>query len=144
MLAIGRRKNIYRHQSATEEENIFGCLEVVWHGMLQEMMSIMERRSIGKLMQQSRTVAFWTLTLETNLIVQVSIFTDCTHFLIQNRWIMFLMDIILETTMIVSITRMKCLFVHLSRKIIVMSKRMRTIPWRSAIEIDWLSVYTSS
>lgn len=71
-------------------------------------------------------------------------FTDCTHFLTQNRWIMFLMDIILETIMTVSITMIMCLFVHLSRKIIITSKRMQIILWRSVIEIDWLSVYTSS
>lgn len=55
-----------------------------------------------------------------------------------------LMDIILETIMTVSITMIMCLFVHLSRKIIITSKRMQTILWRSVIEIDWLSVYTSS
>lgn len=51
-------------------------------------------------------------------------------------WIMFLMDIILETIMTVSITMIMCLFVHLSRKIIITSKRMQTILWRSVIEID--------
>lgn len=70
-------------------------------------------------------------------------FTDCTHFLTQIVGLCF--DGYYSRN---DYDRLynddNVSFVHLSRKIIITSKRMQIILWRSVIEIDWLSVYTSS